>query len=321
MLIKAIRVNEYGSPEVLKQEEIVLPEPGPDEVIVQIHAAGVNPVDTYQRSASRGYKPKLPYTPGLDGAGMIINTGANVSAFKNGDKVYIAGHSSGTYAEAAVVKENKIYHIPETLNCMEGAALFVNYFTACRALFQRGSLIEDERVLVHGASGGVGLAALQMLKWKNIDITATAGTKDGVELIKSLGIKNILNHRAPEHSTEMEACCRNGFDVILEMSSDKNLQTDLELITEGGRVLIVGSGGTVTIDPRKLMRSDGDIRGVMLFSTPKKDMDKIAQMIASAASEGAVKPVIRKVFSLSEADKAHTMVSSKGAAGKIILRI
>src|SRR5215831_2311532 len=167
--MRAIVVREFGGPEVLRLDQVPDPSPGADEVLVRVRAAGVNPVDVYIRSGTYARKPPLPYVPGSDGAGEIERAGANVKSWRAGDRVYIAGFGgkpggAGTYAERVVCAPSQIYRLPERCSFAQGAALGVPYATAYRALFHRAAGRAGETVLVHGATSGVGLAAVQIAR-------------------------------------------------------------------------------------------------------------------------------------------------------------
>src|SRR5690242_14970623 len=155
-MMKAIRVNAFGGPEVLRLQDMPTPKPGPSEVLVRIHATGVNPVETYIRAGTYARLPELPYTPGNDGAGAVEQVGSDVTEFKPGDRVYTAGSISGTYAEFALCKKQQLHPLPANVSFAQGAAMGTPYATAYRGLFQRGHAKPGETVLVHGASGGVG---------------------------------------------------------------------------------------------------------------------------------------------------------------------
>uniref|UniRef100_A0A8C6QNI5 Quinone oxidoreductase n=2 Tax=Nannospalax galili TaxID=1026970 RepID=A0A8C6QNI5_NANGA len=164
-LMKAIRVFEIGGPEVLKlQSDVVVPVPKDHQVLIKVHACGVNPVETYIRSGTYRRKPLLPYTPGTDVAGVIESIGDGVSAFKKGDRVFSSNTISGGYAEFALAADHTVYPLPETLTFRQGAGIGIPYFTACRALLHSARVKAGESILVHGASGGVGLAACQIAR-------------------------------------------------------------------------------------------------------------------------------------------------------------
>src|SRR5438477_13007604 len=160
--MKAIRISEYGGPSVLKLEEVPSPQPGTGQVLVRNHAVGVNPVDTYLRSNTDNRGPKRPYTPGSDAAGVVEAVGPGVAAVKAGDRVYFGGSVSGAYAELSLCDVTHVHSLPGSASFAQGAAVNVPYATAYHALFNRGHGEAGETVLVHGASGGVGIGAVQL---------------------------------------------------------------------------------------------------------------------------------------------------------------
>jgi NADPH2:quinone reductase len=172
--MKAIRVNAFGGPEVLELAEVPMPQAGPGEVLVRVHAGGVNPVETYIRAGKYARLPELPYTPGNDGAGVIEQVGPDVNEFKPGDRVYTAGSISGTYAEFALCKKEQVHPLPAKVSFAQGAAMGTPYATAYRGLFQRACAKPGETVLVHGASGGVGTAAVQLARAHGLRVFGTA---------------------------------------------------------------------------------------------------------------------------------------------------
>src|SRR5262245_23983669 len=155
--MKAIRVSQYGGPSVLKLEDVPTPQPGPSQVLVRNHAVGVNPVDTYLRSNTDNRGPKLPYTPGSDAAGVVEAIGPGVTAVKPGDRVYVGGSATGAYAELSLCDQGQVHPLPGAVSFSQGAAVNVPYATAYHALFNRGHGQAGETLLVHGASGGVGI--------------------------------------------------------------------------------------------------------------------------------------------------------------------
>src|SRR5215470_1648815 len=174
--MKAIRVSAYGGPSVLKLAEIPAPEPGAAQVLVRNHAVGINPVDTYLRSNTDNRGPKLPYTPGSDAAGVIEAVGAGVTSVKPGDRVYFGGSQSGAYAEMSVCEHTQVHALPGNVSFAQGAAMNVPYATAFHALFNRAHGRAGQSVLVHGASGGVGLGAVQLARAAGLTVIGTAGT-------------------------------------------------------------------------------------------------------------------------------------------------
>ena len=198
--MKAIRVNEFGGPDVLRLEEVGTPQPAPGQVLVRMHAIGVNPVETYIRAGAYARLPALPYTPGNDGAGVVEQIGDSVTEFKPGDHVYTAGSLSGTYADFALCKIEQVHCLPKNASFAQGAAMGTPYATAYRGLFQRAEAKPGETVLVHGASGGVGTAAVQLARARGLRVLGTAGSDEGRKLVRDQGAHEVFDHRAPDHS-------------------------------------------------------------------------------------------------------------------------
>src|SRR5260370_406072 len=194
--MKAILVREFGGPEVLNLEEIPTPKPASGQVLVRIHAAGVNPYDTYMRAGTYAIKPPLPYTPGSDGAGVIEAVGDGVKKVKPGDRVYTAKTLTGAYAEYALALETQVHPLPAKITFAQGAGVWVPYATAYHALHHSAQAHAGETVLIHGASGGVGIASVQMARALGLTILGTAGTQKGLDLAKREGAHHGFNHRS-----------------------------------------------------------------------------------------------------------------------------
>ena len=318
--MKAIRVNEFGGPDVLRLEEVATPQPAPGQVLVRMHAIGVNPVETYIRAGAYARLPALPYTPGNDGAGVVEQIGDSVTEFKPGDHVYTAGSLSGTYAEFALCRTDQAHRLPENASFAQGAAMGTPYATAYRGLFQRAEAKPGETVLVHGASGGVGTAAVQLARARGLRVLGTAGSDEGRKLVRAQGAHEVFDHRAPDHFEQiMNATNERGVDVIVELLANVNLGKDLTILAKGGRVAIVGSRGRVEIDPRDTMQRDVDLRGMVLPNTPPAEMASIHAALVAGLENGTLRPVIGKEFPLAAAVQAHRAVTESGALGKIVL--
>jgi NADPH:quinone reductase len=319
--MKAIRVHKFGGPEVLRLEEVPTPQPGPGQVLVRMHAAGVNPVETYIRAGTYARLPELPYTPGNDGAGVVEHVGLGVTEFKPGDRVYTAGSLSGTYAEFALCKKEQVHPLPGNVSFAQGAAMGTPYATAYRGLCQRADARPGETVLVHGASGGVGTAAVQLARSSGLRVFGTAGSDEGLKLAREQGAHEVFDHRAPDHFEQiMKATGGLGVDVIVEMLANVNLGKDLTILAKGGRVVIIGSRGRVEIDPRNTMQRDADVRGMILPNTPPAELASTHAALVAGLENGTLRPVIGKEFPLAEAAEAHRAVTEPGAVGKIVLR-
>ncbi|RJQ50691.1 MAG: NADPH:quinone reductase [Nitrospiraceae bacterium] len=318
--MKAIRVREFGNPEVMKIEEVSDLKPGAGCVLVHVNAVGVNPVDTYIRSGLYPVKPELPYTPGMDAAGIVETVGEGVRDFKPGDRVYVAGSISGTYAGKALCRESQAHPLPENISFVQGAGIGVPYGAAYRALFHRANAVPGEVVLVHGASGGVGIAAVQLARAAGMHVIGTAGTDKGRLLVKEHGAHHVLDHHDPECMENILGLTKGkGVDVIVEILANVNLGKDLGILARNGRVVIVGSRGSVEINPRDVMTRDAAILGMVLFNASEREMLSIHAALGAGLENGALSPVVGRELPLRDAARAHHEIMETSAHGKIIL--
>lgn len=318
--MKAIRVNEFGPPEVMRLEEVPDLVPGTGEVVVKVAAVGVNPVDTYIRSGMYLPSLKLPYTPGLDAAGIISAVGPDVKHRRVGQGVYVARSISGTYAEEVLCKEFQTHRLPDGISFGQGAAIGVPYGAAYRALFQRARALPGETVLVHGASGGVGIAAVQLAHGAGMTVIGTAGYKSGLELVEAQGAHHVLNHHAQGYLDKLaELTCGKGVDVVLEMLANVNLDKDLGAIGVGGRIVVIGSRGRIEIDPRTAMTKEAIILGMTLFNASEKELESMHAALYAGLTNATLRPVVSKEIPLAEAATAHHAVMEGSTLGKIVL--
>ncbi|XP_033372262.1 quinone oxidoreductase isoform X3 [Parus major] len=287
-VMRAVRVFEFGGPEVLKlQSDVSVPVPKANQVLIKVHACGVNPVETYIRSGTYARKPALPYTPGSDVAGVIESVGEQVTAFKKGDRVFTLETLSGGYAEYAVAAANRVFPLPSKLDFKQGAAIGVPYFTAYRALCQKGCAKAGESVLVHGASGGVGLAACQIARACGLKVLGTAGTEEGMNVILRNGAHQAFNHRDPNYTE---------------------------------RIKVVGCRGRIEINPRDTMSKESSIIGVSLFLATEEERHECATAVLDGIEAGWLKPVVGLEYPLEKVAKAHEdIICSSGAQGKMVL--
>jgi NADPH2:quinone reductase len=318
--MKAIVVREFGGPDVLKIEELPTPKPGPGQVLVRIKAAGVNPADTYARTGNYATKPRLPYTPGSDGAGVIESVGAEVNRAKTGERVYTAKTLSGTYAEYSLALESQVHPLPERISFAQGAGVFVPYATAHRALEHFAHARAGEVLLVHGASGGVGIAAVQTARARGMTVIGTAGTDRGRELALREGAHHVVDHGRTGYQEEIaELTGGRGVDVILEMLANVNLGADLKLLAPHGRVVVIGSRGDATITPRDLMGREAAIFAMLLWNIPEDAAVSTHAALIAGLENGTLRPVVGAELPLADAPRAHRRVMEPGAYGKIVL--
>jgi NADPH:quinone reductase len=318
--MRAIRVSQFGGPEVLKLEEVPTPTPGPGQVLVHVRAAGVNPYDTAMRAGTYAVKPPLPYTPGSDAAGVVESVGPGVTKVKAGDRVYTARTFSGAYAEYTLASEDQVQLLPANIEFAQGAGIWVPYGTAYHALYHVAQAHASETVLIHGASGGVGTAALQIARAIGLVIFGTAGTEPGLELIKREGANHAFNHTKAGYEEEiLKATGGKGVDIILEMLANVNLPKDLKLLAINGRVIVIGNRGETTINPRELMMKRGSIRAFTLWALTEQETKEIYSGLDAGLSTGVLHPVVGEEIPLAEAARAHKEILEPGSVGKMVL--
>jgi NADPH:quinone reductase len=318
--MRAIRVHEFGGPDVMKIETIPDPVAHQGQIVVRIRAVGVNPVDTYMRSGAYAIRPQVPYTPGSDAAGEIESVGAGVTAFASGDRVYVAAPNAGTYAERVACGVNQVHRLPAGNTFGQGAAIGVPYATAYRALFQRAHAKPGETVLVHGATGGVGIAAVELAHARGLRVIGTGGTDKGLAAVREHGADVVVSHRADKYTDEiLQATNGRGPDVILEMLANVNLDRDLGMLARFGRIVVVGNRGRIEINPRDAMGRDAAILGMTLFNASDSDLVEIHAAIVSGLASGALNPIVNRELPLADAGAAHEAIMQPGALGKIVL--
>jgi NADPH2:quinone reductase len=322
--MKAIRVHQFGGPQVLRLEEQADPVAGPGQVVVRLKAVGVNPVDTYVRSGKYPALPQLPYTPGSDGAGLIDSVGPNVGSARVGQRVFIGGTASGNgfgaYATHALCSESQVHPLPDNISFQQGAAVNIAYGTAYRALFHRARIRPGETVLVHGATGGVGTAAVQWAVAAGAVVIGTGSTQKGRDLVSSLGASHVLNHRTPGYLDEIGKITNGkGVDVVIEMLANVNLNNDLGVLAKFGRVVVVGNRGTIEIDPRQTMSRESSILGMNLWAAGEGAVAEAQAAIVAGLKNQTLKPTVDVEYPLADAAKAHEDVMQEGSHGKVVL--
>lgn len=319
-----IQVGEFGSADVLKYVTLTTPEPAAGQVRVRMRAIGVNPADTYIRSGTYAfYKPSLPYTPGFDGAGVVEKVGAGVSGLAPGDRVLVAALGmacSGAYAELLVADAAAVHPLPSSLSYGQGAAVGIPCVTAWRALFQKAALRPGEAVLIHGASGGVGIPATQLAVDAGALVIGTAGSPVGAELVRAAGAHHVLDHGSANHMDEVRGITDGrGVSVIIEMLANENLERDLGVLATRGRVVIVGSRGSLTFTPRLTMLKEATVLGTALWNASEEEMTNALNAVEEKLREGVLVPAVEVELPLREAAQAHRQILEPGARGKLVL--
>ena len=318
--MKAIVVQEFGGPEVMKLEDAPEPSPGPGQVTIRVRAVGVNPVDVYIRSGTYARKPNLPYTPGTDVGGTIETVGAGVTRLEPGQRVY-AHAAVGGYAEVALCEEWQAHPLPARVSFAQGAAMGVPYATAWRALFIRARARAGEVVLIHGASGGVGTAAVQIARAHGMLAIGTAGTAEGMALVKAQGAHHVLNHREADYLQQIPALIGGrGVDVVLEMLANVNLDRDLDVLAPG-RPCGRDRQPRARRDRSRARRwaRTPSILGMTLFNATRAEFHEIHAGLTAGLEAGTLTPVVARELPLADAVKSHVAVMEPGALGKIVL--
>lgn len=322
--MKAIRLHQFGDPDQLRYEDVPDPEPLLGQVRVRLHAVGVNPVETYIRSGNYARKPSLPAILGTDAAGVIDAVGEGVARVTPGTRVYVAGslatRFSGAYAELATCDAEHVHPLPDRASFAQGAAIGVPYATAYRALFQKAKLEPGETVLIHGASGGVGLACVQFARAIGARIIGTAGSERGRAAVAEHGADHVFDHTKAGYLDEiLSVTSGRGVDVIVEMLANVNLERDFTVLAMYGRVAIVGNRGSLEFTPRNVMGKEATVIGVLLWATPPAEIATIHAAIVAGLDVGTLTPVVGAEIPLAEAARAHREVLAPGALGKIVL--
>ncbi|KAH9495758.1 hypothetical protein Btru_013249 [Bulinus truncatus] len=323
LIMRAIRVAKFGGVENLKLESnLPVPTPADYEVLIKVYAAGINPVDTYIRSGTYSRIPQLPYTPGQDAAGIVEAVGEGVTQFKKGDRVLTMTTTSGTYAEFTTANVKFVAHLDEKLSFAQGASFGVPYYTAYKSLFIRAQGKPGETVFVHGASGGVGLAAVQLAKAHGLRVVGTAGTQEGVDLVKRNGADFVFNHREEGYFEKISKQVEGGIDIVLEMLANVNLQNDLNIVNFRGRIVVVGCRGSIEINPRVNMMKESNIMGVALMTATEAEWKQMHAALEAGQKAGFLAPHVGKTYPLEEAANAQNdVINNTGTLGNLILQI
>lgn len=298
----------------IETAELSTLEVGPEQVLVRIHAFGINPVETYIRNGMYDPLPALPYTPGVDGAGVIVSIGSNVTTFLVDDRVWLTGSVTGTYAQYCICDSTDVHILPRNLSFDQGAGIGIPYRTAYRALVKKANAREGESVLVHGASGGVGIAAIQIAKMLGLSpiIGTTSSTDDSVKrMLYECGATMVASHGDLSGVK---------VDIIIENLANANLGQDLKLLNKYGRVIVVGNRGEVVINPRDLMKCEGSIIGMVGPGSISERLE-IDAALQKGLEAGALSPVVGLSMPLADIQEAHEEIitHARGTRGKIVV--
>lgn len=309
-IMKAIKIRAFGGPEALEIQEISIPTPGPDKVLVKVHAAGVNRPDLLQRMGKYPPPPGITDTPGLEIAGEIVGTGEKICAL-------IAG---GGYAEYALVPKGQYLPIPQGLSMVEAAALPETVFTVWNNVFLRGGLKPGETILIHGGASGIGTTAIQMAKAHGARVIVTAGSDEKCAACIKLGADQAVNYKTQDFSEIL-----SGIDVVLDMVGGDYVAKNLKVLHDGGRHVSIATmnGSKAEIDIRLVMQKRLVLTGSTLRNRPVAEKAELARSISETVwpwiETGKVKPAIFRTFPLNQAAQAHATLEAGDHVGKIVL--
>jgi len=322
--MRAMVVKRYGPPEVFESREVPDPQPKPGEVVIRVKAVGVNFADLLQRMGIYPGTPKPPFVPGFEVSGVVEKIAEGGKA-GDGEPLHIGDAVAAltmfnAYAEWVAVPAGRVYRLPAGMPFDDAAAIPVNYLTAYHSMFAMGNLQSGDRILIHGAAGGVGIAAVQIARAMGMTVIGTAGTDKGLELVRREGVHHAFNHKNAGYTDAiLKATNGRGVDVVLEMLANVNLAADLKLLARFGRVIIIGSRGDISITPRDLMARRGTIRGFTLWAATETETVEIHAAIAAGLENDTLRPIVGKELPLKDAAVAHQEILSPGAFGKIAL--
>ena len=330
--MKILHCKEYGPVDNLVWEEVESPEPQDNEVLIDIKAAALNFPDFLIVQGLYQFKPELPFAPGNEGAGTIRKTGKNVTRFKEGDRVYfMAPH--GAFAEQICINEFGVFPIPDEISFQLAASYQMAYGTSYHALVQRGDLSEGDEVLILGASGGVGLAALDIVKAKGARAVVGVSTEEKAEICRDYGADEVIvygtgpkdKEEAKAFSTELKSkSIKGGYDIIYDPIGDCYAEPAFRAIGWKGKYLVVGfAAGQIPKLPINLTLLKGaSVVGVFWgaftgreFEENQKNISDINRML----SVGEIKPLISKEIPMENAVEAIQMIGSRGVVGKVVL--
>lgn len=326
MKMKAVVITRPGGPEVLEIQERAVPAPGPHEVLIKVHAAGINRPDVFQRKGNYPAPPGAPADiPGLEVAGIIDAIGDGVDAWKVGDKV-CALLTGGGYAEYCTAPEGQCLEIPGSLNFTQAASLPETFFTVWSNVFDRGRLKSSEKLLVHGGSSGIGVTAIQMAKAWGATVLVTAGSDEKCDFCEKLGADKAVNYKTQSFREEVKKLY-GGVDVILDMVGGDYTPHNLDILNEEGRLVLINTmrGDESLVKLSLIMRKRLVVTGSTLRARSSAFKATVAKQLRETVwpwlISGQVKPVIFQEFPLDQVASAHALMESSRHIGKIVLMV
>jgi putative PIG3 family NAD(P)H quinone oxidoreductase len=322
-----VAISKPGGPEVLVPEQRALPQPGPDEILVKVQAAGVNRPDVAQRSGAYPPPPGASDLPGLEIAGEVVAVGSNAKRHKIGDKVMslVAG---GGYAQYCIAQDGQAMSVPPSLSIKEAGALPETLMTVWHNVFERGGLKSGETLLIHGGSSGIGTMAIQLAKAFGAKVIVTVGSQDKIDACLKLGADRAINYKTEDFVAVVKAETNNaGANLILDMVAGDYVDRNYDAAALDGRIVQIATlnGPKVTVNIAKVMVKRLTHTGSTL--RPRSNADKAAMVAAIEAKvmpllrEGRVKPLMDSTFPLEKASDAHRRMETSAHIGKIVLEV
>jgi NADPH:quinone reductase-like Zn-dependent oxidoreductase len=308
--MKAIRIHEFGGPDVLELEDIEIPQPAEDEVLIKVYASSVNPVDQkiFTGEAQERFPTKFPLTIGWDVSGVIEKAGNHVRNFSIGDEVYgrPLPTTNGAFAEYLVIKANQVSLKPRSIDHLNAAAVPLSGLTAWQGLFKHGKLQKDQKVLIHAASGGVGSFAVQFAKWKGAYVIGT-GAAENLAFIKQLGADEAIDYQNERFEERVK-----DLDLVFDLIGGDTQKRSIQVLKEGGRLITTVRPEFVAEAKEKHIQMEG----FMAQSYPE-DLEQIAGLI----DDGMVSPVVSSILNLEDAKKAEMLNHKGNTRGKIVIKV
>jgi NADPH:quinone reductase-like Zn-dependent oxidoreductase len=308
--MRAAVVERYGGPDKIKIREIPVPRPTASQVLIRIDTAGVGTWDVYFRTGDIKTGHDFPLVLGTDGSGVVVDVGSRVTRFKRGDRVYAYGWDGGFYAEYVAVAAKNVGHVPKVLSLQSAGALGVLGLTALQGVDDALELKRGESVIVHGASGNVGMIAVQLAKWRGARVLATASGRDGVAFVRRLGIANVIDGKKGDIALAARELAPDGVDAVLAFTGGEDLVRCIDTLGKGGRVVYPDG-----IDPAPRKRKHIRVRSYNAVVSPEKFAALNRAIVGSK-----LKVPIEKSYSLARAADAHRRVERGHLLGRIVLR-
>ena len=323
--MKAQLCTALGAPDVLRYTDIDDPVPGPDEILVEVHAAGINFPDGLIVSGNYQTKPALPFVPGSEAAGVVRAGGANLIGIDIGSRVLVFCGMGG-YAEQVAVPATMVFPIPDSMSYVDAAGFVVTYGTSCHGLVDKAGLAPGSTLLVLGASGGVGLTAVEIGKALGARVIAAASSPGKLEVCRDHGADELIDYTADDLKSRLAALAPGGVDVVYDPVGGEHAQTAIRALAWGGQYLTVGyaSGDIPKVGMNRLLVSSGALHGVLWGAWAKRNPDRNAENMRQLFDwydQGRLRPHVGATYPLSEAAAALDAVMGRRARGKVVLTI